>query len=81
MPSFNCKCGERKKPIGERKWEITRYRCNYSAFNGYHRTPSDYSTVVCNAIDENGRECTGCGRTKAAFVDELYRLGKVKNYG
>lgn len=69
--SFNCKCGERKKPIAERRWRIIQYMCNHSAFNGYHRTPSDYSTVVCDAPG-----CTGCGRTKANYVFELMALGK-----
>lgn len=26
-------------------WVVDMRRCNYSAFNGYHRTPSDYSLV------------------------------------
>jgi hypothetical protein len=71
--SFNCKCGERLKPVNERNWEVVRYRCNYSAFNGYHYTPSNYSTVVCN---NDG--CNGAGRTKASFVDDLVALGKVR---
>lgn len=72
--SFSCKCGERKKPIKERNWEVTKYRCNYSAFSGYHYTPSEYSTVVCHAPG-----CSACGRTKAKFVDELVALGKVRD--
>lgn len=35
-----------------------------SAFNGYHRTPSDYSTVRC-------LKCRGVWRTKAAYVTAL----------
>ena len=38
--------------------------CNYSAFSGYHRTPSLYSSV----------RCLGCGtywRTKAGYVQFL----------
>jgi hypothetical protein len=73
--SFNCRCGEKKKPIAERRWVVTQYMCNHSAFNGYHYTRSDYSTVICEAPG-----CTGCGRTKANYVDELVRLGKVKQY-
>ena len=42
---------------------FARY-CNYSAFNGYHRTPSDYSGVSC-------RGCGKCWRTKAAYVNAL----------
>lgn len=45
-------------------WRVTVYRANYSAFNGYRRTRSDYSEVVCT-ID--GRRW----RTKAAYVEEL----------
>jgi len=45
-------------------WDVV-VRCgNYSAFNGYHFTPSDYSLV----------RCTTCGshwRTKAAYVAVL----------
>jgi hypothetical protein len=39
-------------------------RCNYSAFNGYRRTPSDYSLVGC-------KTCGISWRTKAAYVDGL----------
>jgi uncharacterized Zn finger protein len=50
-----CKC--RPRDI-----EVLQRRCNYSAFNGYKRTPSDYSTVRC-------RKCGAVWRTKAAYVD------------
>lgn len=66
-----CRCDERKKPVRERDWVIWQYRCNHSAFNGYHYTPSDYSAVHCN-------QCIGAWRTKAAYVDVLYLQGKVK---
>lgn len=69
--SFGCKCGERQKPLKDRDWEVKQYKCNHSAFNGYKYTPSDYSTVVCH-----NSSCTGAGRTKAAFVDELVVVGK-----
>lgn len=43
---------------------VTALRCNYSAFNGHHYTPSDYSEIRC--LD------TGTvWRTKAAYVDDL----------
>ena len=74
--SFGCKCGERKKPVKDREWEVTQYMCNHSAFNGYHRTPSDYSTVVCHGKTADGNTCTGCGRTKADYVTELWLYGK-----
>lgn len=69
---FNCRCGERSKPVAERNWAVTQYRCHHSAFSGYHRTPSEYSTVICL-----NPGCHGVGRTKAAYVDELWALGKV----
>lgn len=47
-------------------WRVTARRCNYSAFNGYRRTPSDYSHVVCTVAG-----CMGSWRTKAAYVDDL----------
>lgn len=41
-----------------------RVRCaNYSAFNGYHWTPSDWSLVEC--------ECGIGWRTKARYVSSL----------
>lgn len=51
-----CSCKPRRVVVVHRK-------CNYSAFNGYRYTPSDYSLV----------RCAGCGatwRTKAAYVDD-----------
>jgi hypothetical protein len=47
-------------------WAVVQRRCNHSAFNGYRRTPSDYSLVVCTASG-----CTGAWRTKAAYVQAL----------
>jgi hypothetical protein len=38
--------------------------CNYSAFNGYHFTPSDYSAVQCLT-------CGASWRTKAKYVSDL----------
>lgn len=58
---MGCRC----KPEDRRKWwRVVHYKCNFSAFNGYRRAPSDYSLV----------ECEGCGarwRTKAKYVDRL----------
>jgi hypothetical protein len=45
-------------------WVVRHYRCNYSAFNGYHRTPSEYSQVWCPI-------CPRMWRTKAGYVDSL----------
>lgn len=57
-----CQCGTREA------WRVTARNCNYSAFNGYRRTYSDYSEVTCD------RRLGGCGRfwrTKAAYVAAL----------
>lgn len=62
--SFSCSCEERTKPIAERAWVVWHRRCHYSAFSGYHRTPSDYSTVRC-------LRCGSVGRTKAKYVSQL----------
>lgn len=70
--SFNCgspdsflqrtiDCQERKKPVRERNWQVLQRYCNHSAFNGYHWTASDYSTVRCCT-------CGAVGRTKANYV-------------
>ena len=45
-------------------WMVLAYRCNHSAFNGYHRTPSAYSALRCGA-------CGRVWRTKAAYVDDV----------
>lgn len=65
-----CNCPERKRPMLLRDWEILTYKCNYSAFNGYHYTPSDYSALKCNA-------CGRVWRTKAPYV-ELFLTAKVR---
>lgn len=55
-----CTCPDRDRA----RWRVVTFMANYSAFNGYHRTPSDYSEV----------RCTGCHsrwRTKAAYVETL----------
>ena len=56
-----CHCDERKKPIKERKWAIWQYKHNRSAFNGYHKTSSDYSQLFCAS-------CQMTWRTKADYV-------------
>lgn len=50
--------------MSERAWVVTKYKYNESAFNGYHITSSDYSTVRCD-------ECHRSWRTAAAYVEEL----------
>jgi len=59
-----CNCPERKKPLAQRNWVVSQRNHNRSAFNGYHYTPSAYSTVTC-------RGCHGFWRTKAAYVNQL----------
>lgn len=67
---YSCRCWERVKPVEERDWEVLQLYCNHSAFNGRHRTPSDYSSVCCNV-------CGAIWRTKAKYV-ELLRLRSKK---
>lgn len=58
----SCRCGNRTA------WYVVTYRGNFSAFNGYRFTPSDYSEVTCRVVQG------GCGarwRTKAKYVDSL----------
>lgn len=59
-----CNCPEKKIPIESRNWEILQYRCNHSAFNGYHWTASDYSAIRCCS-------CGSVWRTKALYVHTL----------
>lgn len=63
-----CTCRE---PARRDHWRVSQYRCNHSAFNGYHETPSDYSTVVCE-------RCRGFWRTKARYVEALQPEGEAK---
>lgn len=67
-----CRCPESKKPLLERRWRVTQWRCNHSAFNGHHKTPSDYSAIVCEAPG-----CVGAWRTKADYADTLHVRGKL----
>lgn len=64
-------------------WVVVHRRCNFSAFNGYHYTPSDYSLVLCMEP-----QCGLRWRTKAEYVDALpdaqagvgANRGLTKNY-
>lgn len=58
---FSCK-DKSHKP----HWAVVVRNGNFSAFNGYHFTPSDYSTVRCLVP-----ACRRAWRTKAAYVKEL----------
>lgn len=53
-----------KNPAHRTEWFVQDRKCNYSHFNGGHRTPSDYSSVWCPL-------CPTQWRTKAAYVDTL----------
>lgn len=59
-----CTCDERKKPVAERRWLVMDRNCNHSAFNGYHRTASEWSSVRCAS-------CRSIWRTKANYVNRL----------
>lgn len=59
-----CICGRKRGDYTD--LIVTQRRCNHSAFNGYHRTPSDYSNVVCTR-----KGCWGTWRTKASYVESL----------
>lgn len=60
-----CRCRYSKsKRLRLRFWHVTAYRCNYSAFDGYRCTPSDYSAIEC-------KSCGARWRTKAEYVGWL----------
>lgn len=59
-----CVCPKYEDHRERKNWRVTQYRCNHSAFNGYHRTFSDYSEVCCT-------KCHQFWRTKAAYVYDL----------
>jgi hypothetical protein len=44
-----------------RHWRVFQRHCNFSAFSGYHYTPSAYSGVFC-------LNCDGTWRTTAKYV-------------
>lgn len=54
-----------------KNWFVIQRRCNHSAFNGYHYTPSDYSTVACSGPGSHGSGCTMILRSKSKFVSSL----------
>lgn len=43
-----------------KNWVIITYKCNYSAFSGYRRTPSNYSLFRCMS-------CGMMWRSKASY--------------
>lgn len=60
----------RLAPIGETEekrrsfWIVLQRRQNHSAFNGYHYTPSAWSSIFCT-------RCRANWRTKARYVIDL----------
>lgn len=66
----SCKCianlesNADKAVFRQKQWRVIKRNYNNSAFNGYQRTFSDYSTVTCMA-------CGAVWRTKAAYVEDL----------
>lgn len=60
MMNLGCEDRKNHRP----GWEVLVRKANYSAFNGYHRTRSDYSCVRCMF-------CGAVWRTKAGYVDSL----------
>ena len=61
-----CRCDERKKPVSERLWECWAYKHNRSAFNGYHYTSSDWSSVFCTV-------CHALWRTTAMWAGLVHQ--------
>jgi len=61
---FSCKCGERRKPVRDRRWRVSKRHYRQSAFDGWIMMRSDYSEVHCLS-------CKSVGRTKAAYVEQL----------
>lgn len=67
-----CGCAEKREPLTApegsnrpaRLWRVVQHRCNHSAFNGYHYTPSKYSSITC-------LRCGRHWRTKASYADRL----------
>lgn len=61
-PACSCKG---KKEDRLKNWIVITYRCNYSAFSGYRRTPSDYSLLECT-------KCKRVWRTKSSYVATVF---------
>lgn len=66
-----------KDPTHRPLWRVRMRRYNESAFNGYHRTPSDWSQVVCEALTLPAR-CVQW-RTRAGYVDTLPDLDPAED--
>jgi len=62
-----CTCGRKRNDHSD--LVVVMRNCNYSAFNGYHHTYSDYSAVRCTRPG-----CEGSWRTKARYVYSLLEV-------
>lgn len=60
-----CSCG-RDPRTDKEDLVVTALKCNHSAFNGYHYTPSAWSAVRCIRPG-----CHGQWRTKSSYVYQL----------
>jgi hypothetical protein len=60
FPTYPIACRDRAH---RSSWRVEVRKANYSAFNGYRRTPSAYSQLRCG-------HCGAVWRTKAAYVDK-----------
>lgn len=58
-----CKCDKKN-------WAVTDRNANHSAFNGYHRTYSAYSGVICT-------KCFANWRSKANYINYLPDMGAL----
>lgn len=53
-----------RNPEHRPQWRVIARNGNFSAFNGYRWTPSDYSELKCRA-------CGAIWRTKARYVSTI----------
>lgn len=60
-----------KAPMSD--WRVMDRHCNYSAFNGGHYTPSQYSACKCLS-------CGHIWRTKADYVALLADASKTERF-
>jgi predicted secreted protein len=56
----------------EKNWTVLQLKCNYSAFHGRKRTPSDYSAFRCAG-------CRMVWRSKSDYVYRILEMNKKEN--
>lgn len=59
-----CECENKTLAAKVINWRVLQRQCNHSAFNGYHFTPSEWSSIVCLV-------CRHAWRTKSRYVSRL----------